>query len=297
MNAQLDSDLLRTFVAIADGGSFTAAADRVGRTQSAVSMQMKRLQTLVDESLFIRGPRGVALTAPGERLLADAQRILSLLDQAAVSLRRVPLSGRVRLGILEEYGVWVFPELLSRFADLNPGVEVTVRCGHSGVLNRALDDGALDLAVVLEDSTGSNTEVLMRDRTLWAASTRHAVHEQDPLPVALFEPGCWWRDWAEASLQRLKRDYRIAYTSASNSSLKAAVAAGLAVGVLAESMVPPDCRALTPKDGFVRPLASHVMIRRADGTNSDAVEGMARAIKAAFRVRGGQRAPARSGRS
>src|SRR5262245_7086490 len=160
MNAQRDSDLLRTFVAIAETGNFTRAAEQVGRTQSAVSMQMKRLEELVGDALFERGPRGVALTRKGGELVINARRIVSLLDETAASISAPPLDGRVRIGIPEEYGYAALTQALAAFAKRHRNVEVTVRYGSSSLHMAELGAGALDLAVIFEWQGLSGGEIL-----------------------------------------------------------------------------------------------------------------------------------------
>lgn len=290
MRDQLDSDLLRTFVSIADAGSFTTAARKIGRTQSAVSMQMKRLEDLLGQTLLSRGPGSVTPTPAGRQLLKDARPILLQLDRAAASLMAQPLSGSVRVGLLAEYGTSFLPSILARFAESHPNIEVTVTCAHSGVLYTALEQETLDLAIVLDKPGQTGGTILMRDATFWAASERHAVLEQAVLPVALFDKGCWWRDWALQSLRRMKRPYRIAYTSDNNVNLKAAVSAGLAVGLLSESMLPEGCRPLATGDGFPKAIKSNMTLRKRPGSLPRAVEAMAKAIKREIRSSGEKQA-------
>lgn len=291
MAPPLDSDLLRTFLAIADTGSFTRAAETVGRTQSAVSMQMKRLEAAVGRPLFAREARGVRMTDPGEQLLAEARRIVRLLDRAADSLRGPPVEGAVRIGVPEEYGATLLPGVLARFADRHPGVQVSVRCETSQAFAPALERGELDLAVIVSDHGGSERasrgEVLFHDPTVWATSARHLAHERDPLPLAMFEQGCWWRDWALRALDERGRAYRVAYASASTAGIQAAVASGLAVGVLGHSTLPPGVRPLGPEEGFSDLPGATIVLRLGRG-GSNAVASMAAAIREAFRT------PARS---
>ena len=284
MQPQLESDLLRTFVAIVDTGSFTGAAEQVRRTQSAVSMQVKRLEDVVGEPLFARGPRGVSLTPPGEKLIGDARRILSLLNQATVSLRAEPLQGEVRIGIPDDYGPTILPKVLGTFAGANLGVEVTVRGASSADLNAALSDNELDLIVVWEETIRAGSEVLLHDPTVWMTSEEYCMHEWDPMPVALFDHDCWCRDWAVMTLDQLDRAYRIAYSSDSSEGLKAAVISGLAIAPMSRRQIPPGCRELTKEDGFLNMLDSNVVMRRRPRTSSEALDRMAAAIREAFRT-------------
>ncbi|WP_108882105.1 LysR substrate-binding domain-containing protein [Anderseniella sp. Alg231-50] len=284
MNPNLESDLLRTLVAIAETRNFTRASEVVGRTQSAVSIQMKKLEDIVGDRLFERGPRGVTLTSPGERLVRDARRILSLLDQAAVSLQSEPLDGFVRIGIPEEYGGTILPRVLARFSKLHPQVEVTVRCAPTSELNAELDKGELDLVVVHEEAARVGGEILLNDPVVWVTSDRHFQHECVPMPVALCNRGCWWRDWAIASLDQQQKDYRIAYVSGSTFGLQAAVSSGMAVAVLAQSQIPPDCRELTAEEGFPNLQGTNIVLRQRTQNKCSTKTGMAQAVREAFQA-------------
>ncbi|MGI9408061.1 MAG: LysR substrate-binding domain-containing protein [Hyphomicrobiaceae bacterium] len=282
MTPNLDSDLLRTLVAIADTGNFTRASEIVGRTQSAVSVQMKKLEDVVGETLFERGPRGVTLTAPGEQLVKDARRILSLLDQAAVSLRTDPLDGFVRIGIPEEYGGTILPRVLSRFAKMHPQVEVTVRCASSSELNVEFDKGELDLIVVHEEAARIGGEILLNDPVVWVTSEKYFQHECLPIPVAVCDRGCWWREWALASLDQQQKEYRIAYISGNTLCLQAAVSSGFAVAVISQSQIPPDCRELTLEEGFPQLQGTNIVLRQRKQNKCSTKAGMAQAIREAF---------------
>lgn len=286
MDPQLDSDLLRTFVAIADTGSFTRAADAVHRTQSAVSMQVKRLEDTVGRSLFARQARGVVLTPSGETLLANARRVLRLLDETMSTLSGSAVEGEVRIGIPEEYGSTLLPRILAQFAASHRRVQVTVHCEGSEAHERALAAKSLDLAVLSETRNASPGEVLIYDPIVWVTSNRHLVHEEDPLPVAVFEQGCWWRDQALRGLEDRGRAYRVAYSSPSVAGVQAAVTSGLAVAVLGRSTVPPGIRILGADDGFAHMPDSAIVLRKRAGPTNEAIERMAAAVADAFRSGG-----------
>lgn len=284
MNPHLESDLLRTLVAIAETGNFTRASEIVGRTQSAVSVQMKKLEEVIGETLFERGPRGVTFTAPGEQLVTDARRIISLLDQAAVSLRSAPLDGSVRIGIPEEYGGTILPCVLSRFSKTHPQADVTVRCAPSSVLNSEFDKGELDLIVIHEEAAKVGGEMLLHDPVVWVTSDKHFQHECDPTPIAVAERGCWWREWALTGLDQHQRNYRIAFVSDSTSGIQAAVSSGIAIGVLATSDIPPDCRALTLVEGFPELQGTNIVLRKRAQDTCSTKKGMAQAVREAFQM-------------
>ena len=252
MAAHLDPELLRTFVAIVDAGGFTPAAKHVHRTQSAVSMQVRRLEETLGRVLFQRDGRGVRLAPDGEALLGYARRLLKLHDEAVAALTRPDLSGRVRIGTPDDYVDRFLPDILARFARAFPRVQVDVLCETSANLRPMLAEGRLDLAVLTAGCTpgGDPGEVLRREPVVWATAERHLAHEQEPLPLALFQSGCVFRDWALAGLDGIGRPYRIAYTSASFSSILAAVTAGLAVTALCRSVLPAGVRPLGVGEGF-----------------------------------------------
>lgn len=282
MKPALDSDLLRTFVAVADTGNFTRAAERAGRTQSAVSMQIKKLEETVGAALFERGPRGVLLTRRGSDLVANARRIVSLLDETQASLSAPPLGGLVRIGIPEEYGQPILSRALGAFAKRHPQVEVTVRFAHSDSQKAALAAGTIDLSVMFEWQDFSGGEVLMRDPTVWATSEPHRTHEERPVPIALYNRKGWCKDFAIRSLEERGLDYRVAYTSDTTGGLKLAVTSGLAIAPISRSNIPAGCRELGPADGFGDIDSSNVVLRRNPTARGEAIDGMEEAIREAF---------------
>jgi len=250
MSAQLDPDLLRTFVAIVDAGGFTQAARQVHRTQSAVSMQVRRLEETLDRPLFQRDGRGVQLSSDGEALLGYARRLLKLHDEALAALTRPDLSGLVRIGTPDDYVDRFLPGILAHFARAFPRVQLEVNCEPSVNLRRMLAEDRLDLALITCTPGAETGEVVRREPVVWATAERHLAHENEPLPLALFQPGCAFRDWALASLNKRARPYRVAYTSASISGVLAAVTAGLAVTVLCRGVLPTGVRPLGADEGF-----------------------------------------------
>jgi DNA-binding transcriptional LysR family regulator len=284
MPPHLDSDLLRTFVAIAESGNFTKAAETLGRTQSAVSMQVRRLEDTVGEQLFARGSRGVTLTRKGDQLLTNARRIVSLLDETAASLEGPTLDGQVRIGIPEEYGDAILSRALGAFAKRHPQVEVNVRYARSSAQMAAVDAGELDLAVVFEWQDFSIHEVLMNDPTVWVTSELHRRHLEAPLPIAIYASSHWCRDFAIRSLEERGLAYRIAYRTETSGGLKLAVTSGLAIAPVSRSNIPAGCRELTHADGFGTIDHSNVVLHRNPAATGGAIDGMADAIREAFRT-------------
>ncbi len=246
----LDIDQLRTFVAIADTGSFTRAAEIVHKTQSAVSMQMKRLEDRVGKAIFERDGRLSKLTDEGERLLDYARRIVRLNTECMASFNDNELTGRVRLGLPDDYADRYLPEILARFSRSNPKAEVTVMCEPTHNLIERVQHGDLDLAIITHVDRRGPSEIVRIEQLLWVTSARHGVHEESPIPLALGRPNCDWRHSATEALESADRPFRVAYVSWHSTAVGAAVLAGLAVSVLPESAVRPGMRILGPSDGF-----------------------------------------------
>ena len=278
----LDSDLLRTFVAVADTQNFTKAGQIVGRTQSAVSVQMRKLEEQLGETLFDRGSRGVLLTRQGQTLLTRARRVVALLEEAAQSMKDPGLSGLVRIGIPEEYGSSVLPAALRNFDLLHPGVEVIVSLGPSAKHVAALTNGQLDLAVVYEPGEKTRHEILRNDATVWVTSRVHETHLRSPLPVAMYSSDGWYKLLSLAILDRAGYEYRLAYLAEGSTGLIAGVQAGLGIAPLSRSRIPDDCRELTEAEGFPLIDDSNVVLRLPSTRMSSATQGMANAIRKAF---------------
>jgi len=250
MTALLDIDQLRTFIAIAETGSFTKAAEVVNKTQSAVSMQMKRLEERIERPIFARDGRASKLTEDGSRLLDYARRLVKLNVETVAAFSDAALSGRVRLGVPDDYADRYLPEIMARFSRAYPGVELTVICEPSADLLERIDENEIDLAIVTNCENKRASETFRRERLLWVTSNRHAIHLEEPLPLALGRPSCTWRRTAIERLESIGRPYRVLYSSSNAGAVAAAVLAGLAVSVLAESGLRPGMRVLTAAEGF-----------------------------------------------
>ncbi len=234
----LDLLLLRSFVAVIDCGSIQLAAARVGRSQSAVSMQIRRLEEDVGRPLFQREGRNLRPNPAGEDLLLHARRLLRLSDEALASLRRPEAAGVVRLGMPEDYAAHLLAPTLARFAREFPLAEIELTFDSSPALLRLAEAGKLDLALVTREPR-QPFAVLRRERFVWAAAPDHGAWLRDPLPVALFEAGDIARRLAVEALQAADRRYRVVSSSHSLLGLIAVAQAGLAVVGLVESCLPP----------------------------------------------------------
>lgn len=283
MKPPLDSDLMRSFLAVADLGSVTAAAVRLYRTQSAVSLQVKRLEESLGQPLFDRQARGVVLTPRGEQLVPYARRVVALLDEAAIALREKPLVGPVRVGIPDEYSGTVLPRVLAAFDERHEGVQVSVRVDHTSALITALEADEIDLGVIYDWAYVQEGEVLCIDPTVWVTSVTHAQHLRRPVPVAVYFRSEWSRDYAEHSLDRQGIDWRAAWSCDMAGGFRVAVMNGMAIAPLSRSTIPAGCRELTGEDGFPIIDSARVVLRRNPRGTSPAVEGMAALLREAFR--------------
>jgi DNA-binding transcriptional LysR family regulator len=278
MTALIDVDQLRTFIAIAESGSFTRAAEVVHKTQSAVSMQMKRLEERLGRSIFARDGRGSKLTDDGERLLDYARRIVKLNVEVLTAFSDTELSGRVRLGVPDDYADRYLPEIMARFSRVYPAVEVTVICEPTVELFQRIEANELDLAIVTDCESNRASESFRRERLLWVTSNRHATHLEERLPLALGRPSCGWRRAAMECLESIGRPYRVLYTSANAGAVAAAVLSGLAVSVFPESGLRTGMRVLSPADGFPELPSCRVGLVRNPHERSALAEALAEHI-------------------
>ena len=278
----LQIDLLKTFLAIIDTGGFTAASQVVHRSQSAISLQIKRLEDTIDQPLFKRSGRSFTLTAEGETLIPYARRMIKVHEEAVAALMAPDVVGAVRLGVIDEYASRFLPQILSTYASTYPGVQVSLRCAPSAQLVSALSKGELDIALV----TGSSNEegiVIRNESALWVTSEKHSVHEVDPVPLAVFTHDCVVRKWPMEALEKINKNYRIAYESSSEAGIHTIVSAGLAVAILYKSSVPDNFRILGINEGFPDLPVAKIMLKRSSAAQSKAVEYMAQHIQDGMR--------------
>lgn len=281
-NAKLDSELLRTFLVVAETGSFSRGAARIFRSQSAVSLQVKQLENTLGQAVFQRHARGVKLTSIGEKLLPTAQKVVGLLDETIGQLRSNPLQGSIRIGIPDEYGDSMLASVIAQFSRNHPQVELSVRCGFSTSFPGALARNEIDLAVNAVESMGKNMLLLRKEKTYWVASKSHQVHQQNPVPVALFSRDCWWRDQALEALKSSDKPYRIAFTSESVTGITAAVLSGAAVAALGENSMRDEFKILSKNEGFPSMPDSTLVLQRREGLDNVVSQAMSNAITDVF---------------
>jgi DNA-binding transcriptional LysR family regulator len=249
--AMLDIDLLRSFVSVVDAGGFTRAGERVHRTQSTVSQQIRRLEDALGCALLDRNGRQATPTEEGERLLSYARRILALAAEARDVVARPASDGVLRLGLPEDFAAYRLAELLSDFARSRPGLRLDVRCGLSVRLARDLERGELDLALFKRDAGESGGIAHWPERLRWVTSRRHPPGARSgSLPLAVYEQGCLYRNRAIHALEAAGRAWHIAYTSPNLPGIQAAVSAGLGVSILPDVAILADHAVLGASDGF-----------------------------------------------
>ena len=270
MGEALDIDLLRTFAVIAEVGTLSRAATRIGRSQAAISLQVQRLERLVGHLLLERTGRGVLLTPQGTRLLAHAQRILQYHDEALAELSGRGLDGTIRFGCPDDYAVRFLPHLLRGFARVHPKVHVEVHCAHTPRLLERLDQHALDLALTSFAETEKGRTIIRREPLVWVGADGSNAAHLKPLRLALTDPDTLDHRAARRSLDVAGRAYRVAYASASLAGLTAVVRSGQAIAVLTRTAVPDDLRVLSAESGLppLPSVGSGVMV---DSTQPSAV--------------------------
>ena len=279
----LELDILKTFVAIAETGNFTTAAETVHRTPSAVSMQIKKLEEMLGCMLFRRDARSVVLTHHGEVLLSYARRLLALSNEAVSRFMMPEMNGLVRLGAPDDVGELILPEVLKRFAEAYPSIAVNVSIESSGNLRRAVAERRLDLAIfnAADGVMPVPGELLMKEPLVWAGRKCGTAHLKNPLPVSVWEEGCIWRARALEELSRSGRDFRVAYFCAHHMGQRAAIRADLAVAPLARFLIGEDMVALSEKDGLPDLGHYHIGLVVGDEAETPAL-AVADYIRAAF---------------
>jgi DNA-binding transcriptional LysR family regulator len=250
LSAYLDIDLLRTFIMIAETGALSSAAHRVGRTQAAISMQVKRMEEIANRPLLLRTGRGVLLTSHGERLLVHAQKILRAHDEAIAEISGIGLSGIIRLGCPDDYAAVFLPPLLRNFASRHPHVLVEVYCAPTPRLLERMDNHALNIAIMSLAESDSSPDIIRFEPLVWVGARGSDAAHMETLQLALSDPDTLDHQSAITSLEGAGRPYRIAYASQSLTGLIAVVRSGQAIAVLTQTAVPVDLQILPSDSGL-----------------------------------------------
>ena len=274
----LQIDWLKSFVAAVDAGSLSSAAPEVHRSQSAVSMQIKKLESAAGYRLLDRGARQLQLTHEGQTLLGYARRMLDLHAEAQAALRGDSLSGVVKLGVPDDYASRYLTPVLKRFAPRHGGVEIQLDCEQSTALIPRVASGDLDLALVSRDHPRRGT-LLFHEPMVWVGSTQFDIWRRDPLPIAVYEAASLGRRSAINSLALQGRPYKVVYNSSSLAGQIAAVESGLAVAALTQCSAPPHLRVLGLDEGLGPLAPMEVALYRSQASRgSKAVDSLHRML-------------------
>lgn len=264
----LEIDLLRALVAVADGGSFTAAADTLGRTQSAVSQKIKRLEDLVGLPVIDRNSRILSLTATGAQLLVGARRLLELNDDIIRSLRASISSGTLRVGICEDFVPHQLSRLLLRFQRLYPDVHLNINTSLTHELMEAFDNDSLDLVIGTKqfDDRG---RIIWREPMVWFAADDFQFNLDRPVPLVLLREPCMYRDLMFSTLDAARQEWTIACTVSSLMGVQAAVEGGLGISLLGQSFIKSNMKILRVPDHWPPLPKTEIVVLGQDNARRD----------------------------
>ncbi|MDH6114945.1 DNA-binding transcriptional LysR family regulator [Kitasatospora sp. MAP12-15] len=272
---------LRSFLAVAQSGGFTRAAQRLGLQQSTVSQHIRRLEAAADRRLFVRDTHSVELTGEGEAMLGFARSILAAHEQAHAYFAQTQVQGRVRFGASEDFVLTELPQILRGFRRDHPQVDLELTVGLSGLLHEQLADGRLDLVLGKRAADGSGGPLVRRDQLVWIGAEDFRLDPRQPVPLIVYPPPSISRARALDVLERAGRPWRIACTSGSLNGVRAAALAGLGVVAHARSLLPPGLRVL-PRQAELPDLGSIEFILSTGRTTArEPVRALADAVLAA----------------
>lgn len=277
----LSFDLLKTFLAVVDTESFTMAGRQVHLTQSAVSMQIKRLTEIVGRPLFHIQGKNISLSVTGELLVGHAKKILQAREEALTALSQPDLTGKIRLGSPEDYTSLFLPRILAGFAKMYPNVQFVLTCEPTPSLMTLLNKGKLDIGIFTAADTNGGEQIHL-EPVVWVASQDDMALDRDPLPLALYNYDCIYRQWAENALSQIGRNYYAAFLSPSIFGILAAVRSGLAVAPVGRSIVPSDLRIVGKAQGLPDLPQADVTLHRSSQGDTLLVDCLAEQIETAF---------------
>ena len=288
MHRDIDIALLRAFTAVVDTGSVTAAARLLNRSQAAVSLQIKRLEDMLGQTLFQREHRRLTLAPSGERLLANAQRLVALNDAVFGQMTTREFEGEVRFGVPTDIVRTYIPPILRRFNAAWPRVRVTLQLGNSRRLLDAYERGEIDLTLTTDQTSDRRAEMLRVDRLVWVGTPNGNAHKADPLPLAIGDATCRFRPVLLEALRKAGRDWRIVLELSNQVAQDATVSAGIAISAELRDSVSSQLEVLGPDCGLP-PLAQFLINMHAPmiGTNPIA-DALATHIRAEFKQRFGE---------
>jgi len=279
----IEIDLVRAFIAVAETRNFTQAAMRLHRTQSATSIRIKKLEEQVGCKLFNRNTVSVTLTDLGERFLNVAYRLIEVNEEAFITLNPDVAAGKVVLATSETYAACLLPPVLQLISEIFPNVEIELRCGHSWqMLNDLNTCNEVDLVIATKYPRRTDGIQLIRERLLWVAGGASQVHLNTSLPLAMFPNGCIYRQEAIVALNNVNRSWRMAYTCLNYEGVLAAVGSGCAVSVLIESAVPAHFHVLDEVNGFPALAPVDIVLYRNPSSSGILVKHIGETIRKHF---------------
>jgi len=250
----LDFELLRTFIAVVDNGSLTRAANQIHRTQSAISMQIKRLESQLEQNLFERSGRGLLLTLHGKSLVTYARRLLNLHDQALSELTTTNNTQHLRIGCPDDYSVKLLPALIMLLRQKNPTIRLSIFTENSGRLRQAMDNNEIDLAIMTRLPDSNEGALIYVDQGVWVAKSIESFDLQ-PLPLVLFEPNCKFHSSVIDGLEKNETSYDLVCEASHLSLLFELVGRGVGVSVMPKNSVPDYLLAVEKTDLPELPVA------------------------------------------
>ncbi|WP_448566790.1 LysR substrate-binding domain-containing protein [Thalassotalea ganghwensis] len=259
MTKNLDIDLLRSFIAVVDNGSTIRAAAQIHRSQSAISMQIKRLESFLDYSLFERHHRQLQLTAQGKQLVSYARRLLALNDQAVSQLTQSKRQLKLRVGCPDDYTAIAIPRLITLLKEHQPDIEISIFNANSGALRRAMDNDEIDLAILTRSPESNEGHFVYQEKGVWVANNSDAFL-QKPLPLVLFEESCKFHSQVIDSLDKKAVAYQIICTASHITLLQDLVRSQGAVSVLPSKAASPELIYERAIDGADLPVVDVVLV-------------------------------------
>jgi len=242
----LPTDLLRAFVTVVEFNSFTKAGELLGRSQPAISLQINRLESLLDETLLVRDGKNLILSNIGETIYEYAKQILSLNDLAISECTKSTVMGKVRLGIPSEFATILLPKIVGRFAKAYPNVTLEVNCELSKTLLSRSGKAAHDLILALQNNPLEESENLVKtDNLVWVSGPDYNPQKPPPIPLIVAPEGCIYRQRAIRVLNKTKQLWQIVYNIPDLTGIQYAIQEGLGVTVLAKSTVPENLKILS----------------------------------------------------
>lgn len=255
----LQIDLIRTFVTVADLRNYTETGDILGRTQPAISLQIKRLEDLVGSKLIELKGKQVELTPDGQTLLSYAREMLRLNDRAVSNLQQAAFLGTLRIGLPVDYSIEFFQSIIAKYSQENQAVSLDIRCDFSKSLLSALHVDDLDMMIAITDTMPApHVSIYWSERPVWACAREYQINPDQPLKIIAHPDGCFYRKRMIDALNSIGRDWRVSFESLGVSALQKAALDGTGVTALTKKTLMPGMRLLTPSEGFPQLSTIHV---------------------------------------